>query len=122
MFCVAVNALDGYDVFIMGYALPYLPAELASPVDKGYLLSSALVGLGVGAMFLARFADIYPAPRVHRRPPPELPQGCSGRRWRRGPAHLAVLHRLAVGVIGTVCIVTCREMAPASSGAWRSAW
>ncbi|WP_222131279.1 MFS transporter [Pseudonocardia sp. C8] len=117
LFCVAVNALDGYDVFIMGYALPYLPAELASPVDKGYLLSSALVGLGVGAMFLARFADIY-----GRRPVfiAGLLLNTAGLLGSALAPNFGVLLTsrfftgLAVGVIGTVCIVTCQEMAPAS--------
>jgi MFS family permease len=57
--CVGANMLDGYDIFIMGYALPSLPADFATKVEKGYLLSSALIGMGISAILLARLADIY---------------------------------------------------------------
>ncbi|WP_029540180.1 MFS transporter, partial [Rhodococcus sp. P14] len=53
-----LNMLDGYDVFVMGFALPHLPEGFASTSEKGYLISAALVGMGVGAMLFARVADI----------------------------------------------------------------
>ncbi|GAA3131141.1 hypothetical protein GCM10020255_004920 [Rhodococcus baikonurensis] len=59
--------LDGYDIFVMGYALPHLPDGFATPAQKGYLISAALVGMGLGA-FLGRFADVY-----GRRPYSSLP-------------------------------------------------
>ncbi|WP_378375623.1 hypothetical protein [Rhodococcus baikonurensis] len=40
--------LDGYDIFVMGYALPHLPDGFATPAQKGYLISAALVGMGLG--------------------------------------------------------------------------
>lgn len=58
MLCMFLNMLDGYDVFVMGFALPHLPEGFASTSEKGYLISAALVGMGVGAMLFARVADI----------------------------------------------------------------
>jgi MFS family permease len=58
MLCMLLNMLDGYDVFVMGFALPHLPEGFASTSEKGYLISAALVGMGVGAMLFARVADI----------------------------------------------------------------
>lgn len=116
-FCVAINMLDGYDVFIMGYALPYFAPEFASPVEKGYLLSAALVGLGVGAIFLARLADVY-----GRRP--AFIAGLTLNTASLVVSALApsfgvlmtcrFVTGLAVGVIGTVCVITAPEMVPPS--------
>ncbi|WP_051899286.1 MFS transporter [Sciscionella sediminilitoris] len=55
--CLFCNMLDGFDLFIMGFALPHLPAGFASPSEKGWLVSIGLIGLAVGAIFLAPFAD-----------------------------------------------------------------
>ncbi|MFJ6263379.1 MFS transporter [Rhodococcus erythropolis] len=59
MLCMLLNMLDGYDIFVMGFALPHLPEGFASASEKGYLISAALVGMGVGAMLIARVADIF---------------------------------------------------------------
>ncbi|MGM7645929.1 MFS transporter [Nocardia sp. JW2] len=59
LFCAFLNMLDGYDVLVMGFAMPYLPEGFASNAQKGYLVSAALAGMAVGAIGLARFADVY---------------------------------------------------------------
>lgn len=59
LICMFLNMLDGYDVFIMGFALPYLPEDFATATMKGYLLSAALVGMGLGAVFGGRIADRF---------------------------------------------------------------
>ncbi|AWK72877.1 hypothetical protein CBI38_16285 [Rhodococcus oxybenzonivorans] len=61
--CVTLNALEGYDIFVIGYVLPRLPDDFATSADKGYLVSAALVGIGIGSFFLSRLADV-----VGRRP------------------------------------------------------
>ncbi|MFI9637096.1 MFS transporter [Nocardia sp. NPDC051929] len=64
LFCAFLNMLDGYDVLVMGFAMPHLPDGFASNAQKGYLVSAALAGMAVGAIGLARFADIYGRRRV----------------------------------------------------------
>ncbi|WP_216695270.1 MFS transporter [Dietzia psychralcaliphila] len=57
--CTLLNALDGYDIFIMGFAIPYLPDDFASDTANGYLLSASLVGMGIGSILFAPMADKY---------------------------------------------------------------
>src|SRR5690625_6369692 len=59
LMCTLLNALDGYDIFIMGFAIPYLPDDFASDSANGYLLSASLVGMGIGSILLAPLADRY---------------------------------------------------------------
>ncbi|MDV2477581.1 MFS transporter [Rhodococcus zopfii] len=51
--------LDGFDFFAMGFVLPHLPADFAAPSEKGYLISAGLLGMAVGAIFVAPLADRY---------------------------------------------------------------
>jgi MFS family permease len=55
--CMLLNMMDGFDLFIVGFALPHLPEGFASASEKGFIISIALLGMGIGAMFLARLAD-----------------------------------------------------------------
>jgi MFS family permease len=55
--CFFCNMLDGFDLFVMGFALPHLPAGMASASQKGWLISLGLMGMAVGAFFLAPLAD-----------------------------------------------------------------
>lgn len=64
LFCAFLNMLDGYDVLVMGFAMPHLPEGFASNAQKGYLVSAALAGMAVGAIGLARFADVYGRRRI----------------------------------------------------------
>lgn len=59
LMCTLLNALDGYDIFIMGFAIPYLPDGFGSDAANGYLLSAALVGMGIGSIVFAPLADRY---------------------------------------------------------------
>lgn len=59
LMCTLLNALDGYDIFIMGFAIPYLPDDFASDAANGYLLSASLVGMGIGSIIFAPLADRY---------------------------------------------------------------
>lgn len=62
LLCMFLNMIDGFDLFIVGFALPHLPPGFATDGEKGLIISVALVGMAVGALGLARFAD-----RVGRR-------------------------------------------------------
>lgn len=55
--CMFLNMIDGFDLFIVGFALPHLPAGFATDGEKGLIISFALFGMAVGAIGLARFAD-----------------------------------------------------------------
>ncbi len=60
-----LNVVDGFDVVAMSVAMPSLTdAWHLSPTDKGYILSSALIGMTLGAIFLAPLADVYGRKRV----------------------------------------------------------
>ena len=53
-----LNFVDGFDVVAMSVAAPSLTDDWGiTPEQKGYILSSALVGMTLGAMFLAPIAD-----------------------------------------------------------------
>ena len=53
-----LNFVDGVDVVAMSVAAPSLTQEWGiTPAQKGYILSAALVGMTLGAMFIVPFAD-----------------------------------------------------------------
>ncbi|MFC0247034.1 MFS transporter [Citricoccus parietis] len=57
--CTLCNIMDGYDLFVMGFALPHLPEGFAAPAEKGYLVSSAFLGMALGMILIAPLADRY---------------------------------------------------------------
>lgn len=113
--CIGANMLDGYDIFIMGYALPSLPPEFATKVEKGYLLSSALIGMGISAIFLARLADAF-----GRRPAligALVVNVVSLAASAMAPNYMVLIVSrfftgLAIGMIGVTCVVIGQEMMP----------
>ena len=117
LICSLVNLLDGYDLFIMGYALPNLPDGYASASAKGFLISAALIGIGTGAFFLARLADIY-----GRRPTLicALLLNTSGLLVSSVAPNYAVLITsrfftgMAIGVLGAISMVIAQELSPPS--------
>jgi len=61
---LALIVMDGFEVAMMAFAAPQIQAEMnVSPDLLGYILSSTLLGMALGSMFLAPIAD-----RVGRRP------------------------------------------------------
>ncbi|MEI2774884.1 MAG: MFS transporter [Tetrasphaera sp.] len=59
LLCMAINMVDGFDLLIVGFVLPNLDRDFASTPQKGWVVSLGLVGMAVGAIGLARFADRY---------------------------------------------------------------
>lgn len=53
-----LNVVDGFDVVAMAVTMPSVTADWGiSATEKGYILSAALIGMTLGAMYLAPFAD-----------------------------------------------------------------
>src|SRR3546814_16344585 len=62
--CIALNALDGFDVLAISFAAPGIADEWG--VDKatlGVILSMELLGMAVGSVLIGNVAD-----RIGRRP------------------------------------------------------
>lgn len=56
--CTLLNALDGYDVLAISFASNQITEEFQlSGLALGLLMSSALVGMAIGALFLGPVAD-----------------------------------------------------------------
>ncbi|MEM0928596.1 MAG: MFS transporter [Pseudomonadota bacterium] len=55
-----LNLVDGFDVVAMSVAGPSISSDWGiSDSEKGWILSSALVGMSIGAAFLAPLADVF---------------------------------------------------------------
>ncbi len=62
--CFMINMLDGFDVLVMAFTAASVSAHWGlSGISLGYLLSAGLVGMAIGSLFIAPWAD-----RVGRRP------------------------------------------------------
>ena len=57
--CALLNMLDGFDVLVMAFAAAPIAEDWNLPLSElGALLSSGLVGMTIGAMFIAPYADV----------------------------------------------------------------
>ncbi|WP_458378566.1 MFS transporter [Pseudomonas chlororaphis] len=62
--CFLINMLDGFDVLVMAFTAASVSADWGlSGTQLGYLLSAGLVGMAIGSLFIAPWAD-----RFGRRP------------------------------------------------------
>lgn len=62
--CFLINMLDGFDVLVMAFAAASVSAHWSlNGTQLGYLLSAGLVGMAIGSLFIAPWAD-----RFGRRP------------------------------------------------------
>ena len=53
-----MNMLDGMDVMVISYVAPHISSAWSiSPQSLGVVFSAGLLGMSIGAMFLAPFAD-----------------------------------------------------------------
>ncbi|WP_109514538.1 MFS transporter [Pseudomonas ovata] len=91
--CFLINMLDGFDVLVMAFTAASVSAEWSlSGTRLGYLLSAGLVGMAIGSLFIAPWAD-----RFGRRP----------------------LILLCVGVAGAGMVASSQAGSPLVLGAWR---
>jgi hypothetical protein len=110
------NMIDGYDLSVIGFALPHLPEGFASPATKGWIISLGLVGMAVGAIFVAPFAD-----RFGRRPliigGVILNLAAIGVTAMVSNAESMLVTRfftgVAVGILGSLSVLIAQEYAPA---------
>ncbi|WP_323613632.1 MFS transporter [Pseudomonas putida] len=62
--CFVINMLDGFDVLVMAFTASSVAADWGlNGLRLGYLLSAGLVGMAIGSLFIAPWAD-----RFGRRP------------------------------------------------------
>ncbi|MES2518789.1 MAG: MFS transporter [Bacteroidota bacterium] len=58
LICFLMNMLDGMDVMVISYVAPHISTAWAiSPQSLGIVFSAGLLGMSIGAMFLAPNAD-----------------------------------------------------------------
>ena len=63
--CFLMNMLDGMDVMVISYTAPGIAKEwVINPTELGMVFSIGLLGMAVGAMFLAAQADIIGRRRI----------------------------------------------------------
>lgn len=58
--CFVINMLDGFDVLVMAFTAASVSAEWRlSGIQIGYLLSAGLIGMALGSLLVAPWADRY---------------------------------------------------------------
>jgi AAHS family 4-hydroxybenzoate transporter-like MFS transporter len=58
--CFLSNLLDGFDVVVMSFTAPAISAQWSIPADQlGLVFSAGVLGMTLGAMFIAPLADVY---------------------------------------------------------------
>ena len=58
--CFLMSVLDGMDVLVVSYCAPMIAEDLSlGPKTLGFVFSAGLIGMAVGAIFLAPFADRF---------------------------------------------------------------
>ncbi|MEE3853000.1 MFS transporter [Gordonia sp. LSe1-13] len=110
--CFLGNMADGFELAVIGFALPRLPDGYATTGEKGWLASGALIGMGIGAMFLTKYADTYGRRRVLIAASATSTVGMTlsamaPNVWTM--FGLRVLTGLGVGVIGALTIIVAQE-------------
>ncbi|MFM0758341.1 MFS transporter [Paraburkholderia strydomiana] len=56
--CALIIIFDGYDLAVVGIALPSIMRDMGvTPTNAGFMVSSALLGMMIGAVFLGTIAD-----------------------------------------------------------------
>jgi AAHS family benzoate transporter-like MFS transporter len=58
IWCTLVALLDGYDIVVAGAALPSIMKQMGvDAASAGFMLSSAIVGMAIGAVLFGTVAD-----------------------------------------------------------------
>ncbi|WP_051620012.1 MFS transporter [Haematomicrobium sanguinis] len=63
--CVALNMMDGFDVLVMAFSATAITNEWGlSASELGILLSTALIGMAIGSIFVSSLADVIGRKKV----------------------------------------------------------
>lgn len=111
------NMIDGYDLSVIGFALPHLPEGFASPAMKGWIISLGLVGMAVGAVVVAPFADRYGRrPLIIGGVALNIVAICVTALVSNAESMLVTrfFTGVAVGVLGSLSVLIAQEYAPAA--------
>ncbi|MFT3660750.1 MAG: MFS transporter [Gordonia sp. (in: high G+C Gram-positive bacteria)] len=125
LLCMVLNMLDGYDIFIMAFAGPHLPEGFAGDRMLGWLISAALAGQAVGALGMARFADVIGRRRLLLI---ALTVNTAGLVFSALSVDAWMLlgcrfvTGIAVGMITVVAVVLGQELAPGTAAVSPSDW
>ncbi|UTW12221.1 MFS transporter [Marinobacterium rhizophilum] len=118
--CFLINMMDGFDVLVMAFVAAPVSTEWSlNGAELGYLLSAGLVGMAIGSLFVAPWADV-----VGRRPLIILSVSIAGTgmicsSFASSPEMLGVL-RLFTGVgIGGILASSYVAAGEYSSKRWR---
>lgn len=118
--CFLINMLDGFDVLVMAFTAASVAAQWKlSGVQLGYLLSAGLVGMALGSLVIAPWAD-----RIGRRPLIMLciaiaGSGMVASAYAQSPVQLGVL-RLFTGLgIGGILASSYVIAGEYASSRWR---
>ena len=58
--CFLMSVLDGMDVLVVSYCAPAIAEDLnLGPITLGFVFSAGLIGMAIGAIFLAPLADRF---------------------------------------------------------------
>ncbi|MBW4793176.1 MFS transporter [Pseudomonas tolaasii] len=119
--CFFINMLDGFDVLVMAFTAASISADWGlSGTQLGYLLSAGLVGMAIGSLFIAPWAD-----RFGRRPLILVCVGIAGvgmtlSTWAQSPEMLGTL-RLVTGLgIGGILASSYVIAGEYANKQWRS--
>ncbi len=119
--CMVLNMIDGFDVLVMAFTASAVSAHWKlNATELGVLLSAGAVGMAIGSLFLAPWAD-----KIGRRPLTLLSLLISGvsmtvAYWAQNPTQLALLRGITgIGVGG---ILACSNVLASeyASTRWRS--
>jgi len=120
--CVALNMLDGYDVLVMAFTASEVAREWSlSGYALGVLLSAGLVGMAIGSLLVAPWADRYGRRAVILACLGVITFGMLLSALARQPAQLKALRVLTGvgigGILASLNVITSEY----SSRRWRSA-
>lgn len=90
--CLILTVVDGYEMLMMAFVTPALAKAWGfGQIESGYLLSSSIIGLALGALLISPLAD----------------------RMGRRPHTISCLVLITVGMIASTFVTTVAEMVAA---------
>ncbi len=115
--CFLIMVLDGYDLAVVGAALPLIMKEMGvTATTAGFMASSALFGMALGAMFFGTLADKLGRPKMLALCVGMFSVFTAGAGLTTDPVTFAVTRFVAglgIGGVLPICAAHMGEFAPA---------